>query len=159
MSIRKYPIAYLALFISLGGTAYAATSLPPGSVGTRALKNGAVTDAKVRRHSLRTNVFAQGVIPSGAMKVVVRSMPVPNAADTNATFQTVPCRPGENATGGGYTLDGTDASNEAVTIDVDAPSSRSNGSAATGWMISAHDKTSTSGFDHAMTAYAVCVKP
>jgi hypothetical protein len=34
MSIRKHPVAYLALFIALGGTSYAATQLPANSVGT-----------------------------------------------------------------------------------------------------------------------------
>lgn len=34
MSIRKHQIAYLALFIALGGTSYAATQTPPNSVGT-----------------------------------------------------------------------------------------------------------------------------
>ncbi len=34
MSIRRNPIAYLALFIALGGTSFAATQLPANSVGT-----------------------------------------------------------------------------------------------------------------------------
>jgi hypothetical protein len=33
----------IALFVALGGTSYAAFSLPAGSVGTKQLKNGAVT--------------------------------------------------------------------------------------------------------------------
>jgi len=39
--------ATLALFVALGGTSYAAFSLPAGSVGTKQLKNGAVTRAKL----------------------------------------------------------------------------------------------------------------
>jgi hypothetical protein len=38
MSIRKNLIAYLALFVALGGTSYAAVSLPGNSVGTRQLR-------------------------------------------------------------------------------------------------------------------------
>jgi len=41
-------VAYLALFIALGGTTYAATSLPANSVGTRQLQTGAVTTVKLR---------------------------------------------------------------------------------------------------------------
>ena len=45
----------LALFISLGGGAYAA--LGPGSIGTRELKTGAVTRAKIRSSAIdRTKV-------------------------------------------------------------------------------------------------------
>jgi hypothetical protein len=39
--LRRNVVAYLALFIALGGTAYAAT-LPANSVGTRQLVNGGV---------------------------------------------------------------------------------------------------------------------
>lgn len=42
-------VAYLALFVALGGTSYAAISLPTGSVGTRQLRNGAVTNKKLAK--------------------------------------------------------------------------------------------------------------
>lgn len=45
-------VAYAALFVALGGTTYAAMSVRANSVGTKQLKNGAVTSAKVRAHSL-----------------------------------------------------------------------------------------------------------
>ena len=37
-------IALIALFVALGGTTYAATSLPANSVGAKQLRNGAVTN-------------------------------------------------------------------------------------------------------------------
>jgi hypothetical protein len=40
-------IAYLALFIALGGTGYAAVNLPANSVGSRQLRTGAVTSKKI----------------------------------------------------------------------------------------------------------------
>ena len=55
----------LALVVALGGTSYAAISLPAGSVGTRQLRNHAVTDAKVRPHSLRGRDFRVGDLPAG----------------------------------------------------------------------------------------------
>jgi hypothetical protein len=41
-------IAYLALFVALGGSAYAVTQLPKNSVGTKQLKPNAVTAAKLK---------------------------------------------------------------------------------------------------------------
>jgi hypothetical protein len=56
----------LALCIALGGTGYAATKLPRGSVGTKQLKKGAVTSSKVRDFSLRRRDFAPGQLTQGA---------------------------------------------------------------------------------------------
>jgi hypothetical protein len=41
-------MATVAVFIALGGSTYAALSLPKNSVGTKQLKNGAVTNQKLR---------------------------------------------------------------------------------------------------------------
>jgi hypothetical protein len=59
-------LALLALAVALGGTGYAATVLPAGSVGTAQLKNGAVVSRKVQDHSLRAVDFAPGQLPAGA---------------------------------------------------------------------------------------------
>ncbi len=40
-------VAYLALFVALGGTSYAATNLPAGSVGTNQIRDHSVTPAKL----------------------------------------------------------------------------------------------------------------
>jgi hypothetical protein len=45
-------IAYGALFVALGGTSYAAIKLPAGSVGTKQLRNGAVTNKKLAKGSV-----------------------------------------------------------------------------------------------------------
>jgi hypothetical protein len=45
--LRSNLVAYLALFVALGGTSYAAIKLPAKSVGTKQLKNRAVTPKKV----------------------------------------------------------------------------------------------------------------
>lgn len=49
--LRGNAVAYVALFIALGGTAYAA-SLPADSVGTRQLQDRAVTGQKVAKDTL-----------------------------------------------------------------------------------------------------------
>jgi Collagen triple helix repeat (20 copies) len=58
-------LALVALAVALGGTGYAATLLPVGSVGTAQLKNGAVVSTKVKNHSLRAVDFASGQLPAG----------------------------------------------------------------------------------------------
>lgn len=50
-------VATLALFIALGGVSYAAVKLPANSVGTKQLKAGAVTGAKVKDKSLTAADF------------------------------------------------------------------------------------------------------
>jgi hypothetical protein len=50
--VRSNLVGYLALFVALGGTSYAAVSLPAESVGTKQLRNGAVTSKKLARGSI-----------------------------------------------------------------------------------------------------------
>ncbi len=50
--IRSNAIGYAALFVSLGGTSYAAIAIPAGSVGTRQLHNGAVTGSKLGKNAV-----------------------------------------------------------------------------------------------------------
>jgi hypothetical protein len=62
-------VACIALLVALGGTSYAATSLPANSVGTLQLKKGAVINTKVKAHSLTAAVFKAGTLlqgPAGA---------------------------------------------------------------------------------------------
>lgn len=50
-------VAITALFVALGGTGYAALSLPPHSVGKKELKRNAVTTAKIDNGTLRLKDF------------------------------------------------------------------------------------------------------
>ena len=72
--VRRHHVGLLALFVALGGTAYAAT-LPRNSVGPAQLKRnavtapklarGSVTAAKVRDGSLSAAEFAPGTLLAG----------------------------------------------------------------------------------------------
>jgi hypothetical protein len=72
--LRSNAVGYLALFVALGGTAYA-VNLPANSVGTKQLKNEAVTTKKVKDDaittgkvkdgSLQAQDFAAGALPKG----------------------------------------------------------------------------------------------
>jgi hypothetical protein len=58
-------VATIALVVALAGSGYAAFQVPSGSVGTKQLKNGAVTARKVRRHTLLAADFAPGQLAQG----------------------------------------------------------------------------------------------
>jgi hypothetical protein len=58
-------IATLALFLALGGGAWAATSLPRNSVGNAQLRNASITGEKIRSGSLVAANFAEGELPAG----------------------------------------------------------------------------------------------
>ena len=68
-------VALIALFVALGGSTYAAVILPTNSVGTKQLKNGAVTASKIGKDAVTsTNVkdgsllatdFRAGQLPAG----------------------------------------------------------------------------------------------
>lgn len=62
--LRGNAIGLLALFVALGGTAYAAVNLPKNSVGTKQLKAGAVTKAKIKKSVIGQLHEQQG--PPGA---------------------------------------------------------------------------------------------
>ena len=58
-------VGYLALFIALGGTSYAAVNLPRNSVGNKQLRANAVTSGKVKNRTLRPTDFAPGTLRRG----------------------------------------------------------------------------------------------
>lgn len=60
-------ISLIALFVALGGTTYAATSLPKNSVGTKQLRANAVTASKIKKGAVT------------AAKINTKGLTVPNA--------------------------------------------------------------------------------
>ena len=58
-------LALVAALLALAQRGTASSLLPPRSVGTAQLKNGAVTAAKVRAHSLLARDFRRGQLPKG----------------------------------------------------------------------------------------------
>src|SRR5829696_2961512 len=58
-------VASLALFLALGGGAYAATQLPANSVGAAQIKPKAVASSEVKDHSLRAVDFDEDELPAG----------------------------------------------------------------------------------------------
>ena len=67
-------VAWVALMVALGGSAYAMSSLRAGSVGSKQLKKNAVTTAKIKNHAVTGS------------KLNLKGVTVPNAQNaTNAT--------------------------------------------------------------------------
>jgi hypothetical protein len=58
-------VATLALFLALGGGAYAAFKLPKNSVGPKQIKANAVNSSKVANGSLLAGDFEAGQLPTG----------------------------------------------------------------------------------------------
>lgn len=58
-------VASLALFLAIGGVGYAATKLPKNSVGTKQLKNGAVTGKKIAPATVKSLSTAGPQGPAG----------------------------------------------------------------------------------------------
>jgi hypothetical protein len=113
VSIRRNLVAYAALFVALGGTSYAATELPASSVGTRQLRKGAVTNDKVKRHSLTAAALARGAIPRLDARTVSFASPLgppcpssgcPPAAVGTSTTWSVNCPSGTQLVGGGFAI-------------------------------------------------------
>jgi hypothetical protein len=70
---RHNAVAYVALFVALGGTSYAAINLPANSVGTKQLRNGAVTPRKLDGNAIAGTVRMWARI--GADGSVIASKP------------------------------------------------------------------------------------
>jgi hypothetical protein len=140
-------ISTLCLVLVLGGgTAYAATQLAKGSVGTKQLKNGAVTGAKVKPHSLLAKNFKAGQLPAGprgpegpigpigakgdtgppgpagATEVVARYGPERELLNGERASSYRACIGDETVTGGGYEVEG--AANTAYMVEQDRPSNK-----------------------------------
>jgi hypothetical protein len=104
-------LAAIALLVALGGTAYAAVSLPKNSVGSAQLRPGAVDSAKVRNGSLRVLDFA------AATRAALTGSPGPRGpaglsgvetVQASSDFASTPertvildCPPGKRLIGGG----------------------------------------------------------
>jgi hypothetical protein len=70
--LRANVVAYLALFVALGGSSYAAVGLPAGSVGTNQLKNHSITPIKFNSGKIGAYVRAWAVIQGGTKVIAAR---------------------------------------------------------------------------------------
>jgi hypothetical protein len=149
-------IATLALFLALGGGAYAVTQLPADSVGTEQLRNNAVISSKVKNGSLEAVDFKAGQIPPGppgapgadgvsGLEVVYQSTGSDSADSKDVEAQ---CPSGKRVTGGGgLVTGGTSAALTTSTVG--------SVSGANSWYVAGREIVPGPG-NWALIAYAVC---
>ena len=76
--LRQNVVAYLALFVALGGTGYAAANLPAGSVGASQLRNHSIAPVKFNRQFINgtvrawAEINANGTVMSSSSKAKVK---------------------------------------------------------------------------------------
>lgn len=118
-------VACVALVVALGGTGYAALRLPTNSVGTRQLRNGAVTKAKIAPATLKVlagtggaqvGQGAQG--PAGPKGATGATGQVGPAGPAGAGYARYSAIPGSADPGGYVTLSSswTDVVSTTVTL-------------------------------------------
>jgi hypothetical protein len=172
----------IAVFMVLGGSAYAAATLPKNSVGSSQIANNAVTSAKVKDGSLLSKDFKPGQLvagapgpagaagakgdrgdtgatgadgAAGATTVRVRYVDIVTNNNTNGGGQ-ANCNPGERATGGGVAMISGNAANIVYFQPGGAPTPPSQGATPTGWTSSWYN---TSGQTDTFRVYAICAAP
>jgi hypothetical protein len=170
-------VATLALFVALGGGAYAATQLKKNSVGTKQLKNGAVTEAKIAVAARAALRGAQGPRGEAGLKGDAgqrgqpgaegppghegasalagafekeRSLGSQTVGGDGAGFVTVECPSGDRAVGGGGEIAG------AVSLFMSKPAPPGEGAVAKGWEIGIKNSSSSSA-GWSGTVWAICV--
>lgn len=65
-------MATIALFVAVGGTSYAAITLPRNSVGHRQLKTGSVAGAELRRSAVTSRTIKNGTIETQDLAVATK---------------------------------------------------------------------------------------
>jgi hypothetical protein len=89
-------IACVALFVALGGTGYAAFSLPKNSVGSKQLKNNAVTTGKLKNGAVTAGKIKNGAVTAG--KINASGLTVPTALHANSANSATNATNADNAT-------------------------------------------------------------
>jgi hypothetical protein len=174
----------IAVFMVLGGSAYAATALKRNSVGATQIRTGAVGSPEVKDGSLLSKDFKPGQLTPGAIgatgatgeagakgdkgdqglngdtgtagatNVVVRFGDTVTSNGQSGSHLTN-CNPGERATGGGAALAGGSAINLFYT-EPGRPNPSTVGAHPTGWAASWFNN---SGSTDTIRVFAVCASP
>ena len=173
-------IALLALFVALGGSAYA-FHLGKNAVKTRNIKNGAVvesklsggavTDAKIAAGAVTNSKIADGAvtkakIAAGAVgadsvgDVLVRSATKP-LPDGGSAFITATCAPGERLIGGTGSVSAANFQDVVVTGAFPSMADAGPvgpGQSPTGWTVIANNYMGGIASPVSGTAFALCLK-
>ena len=155
-------MATIAVFIALGGGAYAAIKIPKKSVGTKQLKAN-VTAPKIADGAVTAPKIGAG---QAVKDIAVREVIDDNVGNNAFSIQRPACLAGETAIagGGGYTALGTrNYSNndiETITrtnapIDANDDAATAGSTSSVAWLVSAQN---VAGVARDFHAYVVCAK-
>ncbi len=87
--IRHNVVAYIALFIALGGSSYAVVNLPANSVGPRQLRNHTITPVKLDPKSIAGSVRAWVDVDGGSRRACGWAVKQRGQGATTSTGETV----------------------------------------------------------------------
>jgi hypothetical protein len=96
-------MATIAVFIALGGSAYAVVKLPPNSVGSKQLKKNAVTAAKIKDGAItgqKIKLSTLGTVPSASSAATATTAGSANSAATAGSAGTAGNAANADALGG-----------------------------------------------------------
>jgi hypothetical protein len=74
--LRSNLVGWIALFVALGGTGYAAISIPRNSVGAAQIRNRSITPAKFNPKSIGGSVRAWAIVRANATVLASSKKPV-----------------------------------------------------------------------------------
>jgi hypothetical protein len=156
-------VSFIALIVALGGTGYAATKVPRGSVGHAQLRPGAVQSDVVKDGALLARDFNRRDLPKGpkgdpgATIVVIRDTSGASTAPGQTGTATADCQGEERAVGGGGGFAG--AANPGDRLAESRPSAGkdSGGGTPTRWTISIGNGDAAAA--RTPTAYVICASP
>ncbi len=148
--------ATLALVVALGGTSYAAISIPKHSVGKFQLKKDAVVSSKVKNKSLKAQDFKKGQLPDDFSTITLTQKVTVTAGSFGV--KRVNCPAGHQATGGGVDVGNVllfQVTSSGPIINDSRSLFATNGQhpAATGWQGSAVNNT---GGGESMVVSVIC---
>jgi hypothetical protein len=182
-------MATIAVFVALGGGAYAAVKLPKNSVGAKQLKKNSVTGAKVKNGSLLRADFRAGQLPAGpagtagakgdagpagapgkdganAATTVVYRRAETSVAPGGFDAVSATCQAGERMIGGGGgwiqdTNDGIALGYHQLGYSGPAAglSATADQAQPNSWRLSGQNKNSAGGGAQRLAAYAICASP
>jgi hypothetical protein len=157
-------IATIALFLALGGSAYAVTagkntvkskSIAKGAVKTSDIANKAVSAKKLKPGAVPTNAIAANSINADKLGPVVTRKTTQPLTDGTTNSATVYCKPGEQLLGGGSSAVGSNFEDASTPTQLNKDPEE--GAPAQGWLAT---YTNPAGGSGAATifSWAICLQ-
>jgi|1186.fasta_scaffold71482_2 hypothetical protein len=153
-------IALLALFVALGGSAYA-FHLGKNAVKTKNIKNGAVVESKLAGGAVSADKLAGGAVGASSLgQVVIRTTSTP-MPDNTTKVAIATCNPGERLISGSGIVGSSNSPD--IVLNGEYPSDAGGGGvdpsqSPTSWTVYANNYSGGDTGVSNVTARALCLK-